>query len=193
LQSILDTMLAKDPAERYQTPAAAAEALHVFMNTGANHEVTPESDPKMTSFLCWLDEKSAAAPTTSMPSLSLPTPSDELEESFGPIPAPKKRFTKGTTPALSPGPAPIPPAAPPSSAGTTKVRSKPSVRTASKASVPKISAGDVKPVLPQISASNALTRRDFLMMGIGAGSVMGAILLGWGLSHLLQTKPADNK
>jgi serine/threonine protein kinase len=185
LQTIIDSMLAKEPGDRYETPEAAAEALHAFMNTGADHDVAEEADPQMKSFLNWLNAKGSTAPTTEMPILT--TPSDEMDDCFQLTPAPTKRGTKVSNPWVESKPS-LPPL---SSQSGTKLKSKTSVRSPSKASVPNVQAVAVGPAPQPVAPSNTLTRRDILMMVIGAAGVTGAVLLGWGLSLLLPAQPAD--
>ena len=57
LQQIVNWMLAKDPGGRYPTPERAAQALEVFLAAGAETHHAPESDPKMGSYLSWLQEE----------------------------------------------------------------------------------------------------------------------------------------
>jgi serine/threonine protein kinase len=186
LQEIVDRMLAKAPADRFETPEAAAEALHVFMNTGADHALAEETDPGMTSFLNWLNEKSSTAQTTEMPVLA--TPSEEMDDCFQLTPAPTKRASRESNPWVESKPS----IAPSSSQSGTKLKSKTSVRTPSKPSVPKVKVVEEAPKSSP-APTNALTRRDMLMMGIGAAGVTGAVLLGWGLSHLLPAQPANER
>jgi serine/threonine protein kinase len=57
LQQIVNYMLAKDPAQRYQTPDRAAQALQVFL-ASANEPSKPlEADPGMRDYLNWLDSQ----------------------------------------------------------------------------------------------------------------------------------------
>jgi len=54
LQTILDWMMAKDPAQRYPTPDRAAQALQVFLMAGAAPAQTLEADVEMVSYLAYL-------------------------------------------------------------------------------------------------------------------------------------------
>jgi serine/threonine protein kinase len=54
LQQILNWMLAKDPAQRYPTPARGGQALQVFLSAGASVRRL-EEEPGMTEFLQWLE------------------------------------------------------------------------------------------------------------------------------------------
>lgn len=63
LQQILNWMIAKDPAQRYPTPERAAQALQVFLAAGNDQLAAPESDPRMRSYLTWLEVESGKQPT----------------------------------------------------------------------------------------------------------------------------------
>jgi eukaryotic-like serine/threonine-protein kinase len=58
LQAIVDTLTAKDPAQRYPTPDQAAKALAAFMTTGAEARAM-ESIPQMQAYLRWLETQGA--------------------------------------------------------------------------------------------------------------------------------------
>ena len=56
LQGILDTMMAKDPAQRYPTPERAMQDLRAFLTA----EESPEApQPKMQEYLKWLATREA--------------------------------------------------------------------------------------------------------------------------------------
>jgi serine/threonine protein kinase len=53
LQQVVDTLMAKDPAQRYSTPDQAAKALKPFL--GSTQVLRPsEADEKMQAYLQWL-------------------------------------------------------------------------------------------------------------------------------------------
>jgi len=62
LQQIVNRMMAKEAAQRYLTPERAAQALHVFLTSGNEQLVTPETDPRMRSYLTWLEVSSGQQP-----------------------------------------------------------------------------------------------------------------------------------
>lgn len=66
LQLVLDKMLAKDPASRYQTPFAAAEALQLFLPEQNNQPVGTSILP---AFQTYLTESNGE-----MPAAGIPTP-----------------------------------------------------------------------------------------------------------------------
>lgn len=55
LQQILNWMMAKDPNQRYPTPERAAQALQVFLAAGAESVGRPEEAPQLHSYLTWLE------------------------------------------------------------------------------------------------------------------------------------------
>lgn len=57
LQQIVNWMVAKDPAGRYPTPERAAQALQVFLVAGASVAAALEGDPKMRTFLTFLEKR----------------------------------------------------------------------------------------------------------------------------------------
>lgn len=55
LQEIVSCMMAKDPAQRYATAAAAANALRSFLHNEGGPVRTPKAAAPMQSYLTWLD------------------------------------------------------------------------------------------------------------------------------------------
>lgn len=161
LQQIINWMLAKDPANRYATPGRAGQALQVFLVAGA--EPTPaEHDPKLRSYLTWLETESngrvAAIPTAAA------------------APAPRRRSRKqkrqrGKTAIglpVQPPPTPV-------------------VKDFDVELVPVPAALPTAPVRPR----SGLSRRDFVAFGLGVGSVLLAILVGWIMALLFRQTPAE--
>jgi serine/threonine protein kinase len=65
LQQILNWMLAKDPTQRYPTPARAASALEVYLASRGPLEDTLDADPQMRAYLAMINkqqETNSAAP-----------------------------------------------------------------------------------------------------------------------------------
>src|SRR5581483_8278078 len=60
---LVDRMLAKDPAQRYPTPARAAQALQAFLASHEEEGTVPDVDARMKSYLQWLEKDSATAAT----------------------------------------------------------------------------------------------------------------------------------
>ncbi|MGE3805712.1 MAG: protein kinase [Gemmataceae bacterium] len=59
LQQFLDIMLAKDPAQRYQTPEQAAEVLGSYLRSQTASLQIPESPALLPSYRTWLDSTAA--------------------------------------------------------------------------------------------------------------------------------------
>jgi serine/threonine protein kinase len=119
LQQILGWMLAKEPGGRYPTPERAAQALQVFLAAGSEAAASPDADPKMRSYLTWLEVHDRApaapaaapappaavpavpaseAPTVAVPALATQPPGSR--RSSDAIPAAKP--PSGTPPAVKP-------------------------------------------------------------------------------------------
>lgn len=80
LAQVVGGMTAKEPEERYQTPAQAAQALQAFLPAGAEALDDPANDPQMRAYLQWLEHdknKEVAPPLTltSRPIQTMSTPS----------------------------------------------------------------------------------------------------------------------
>jgi serine/threonine protein kinase len=157
LQQIVNWMLAKDPGGRYPTPERAAQALEVFLAAGAESLQAPESDPKMGSYLSWLQEEGdknpAAAPAPTEPTINLP-------------PVPPARPTSEAGPKARPKHKPRPQVAPAA------------VKPPSGAAIPVIDVELAPTPAPQPLLGLPLTRRDFVVFGVGAGAGALATFLG---------------
>jgi eukaryotic-like serine/threonine-protein kinase len=181
LQQILNWMLAKDPGGRYPTPERAAQALEVFLAAGAESFHAPESDPKMGTYLSWLQEegdKNPAAPLApTVPALDLP-------------PAPPARPTSEAGPQRPAAAKPRP---------KQKPRSHPAlaaVKPPSGAAIPVIDVELAPTMAPQPLFGLPLTRRDFVVFGVGAGAGALATFLGCLVALLgrrAPTPPEDKK
>ena len=202
LQAVLNTMMAKDPDHRYQTPAEAAQALRVFLPNQPTAAVV--SGKFMDSYLNWLK----TSETDEAPTMDLPTSGGG---------ASAKAASASMSGVLRKGPA-----APPATAATTKpaetqtnpARSGRLVtgRSAGASGVLAKKAGlpppppvqppplredeiDVELIAMPVPSSEPpapvereltdLDRRDVIMLSAGGGAVFFAIVCGWGLSRLI--------
>ncbi len=157
LQAVFDKLTAKKPEDRYRTPAEAADALRPFLPENA---ATAAAPPVLPAYKEWLASES-----------SLELPAEVVKPTDGPAAAP--RTGTGPVPASAVKRAPpLPP-------------------------VPARPVGDEIDVelvtLPAASAKATagrspfeLSRRDFVMLGIGAGGVLTAIAVGYGLAKVLR-------
>ena len=105
LQQIVNWMMAKDPAQRYATPARAAQALQVFLVAGQESLSLTQIDPGLQMYLQWLDHKSASEITMlALPLLRRPSlPPRRLRPCQAGSPLPSRRPRR---PSLRPHPVP---------------------------------------------------------------------------------------
>jgi serine/threonine protein kinase len=192
LQQIVNWMMAKEASQRYQTPDRAAQALQVFLAAGAAPLPPAEAEPKMRSYLTWL-EMSKSSPEGSPP----PAPSPEAAVSAV-ASDPNQAITDRP---LKPAPVSTPEGRPKHSRSRHKHHAKkPKPHLAPPAAEPKVAEPapnwdvELVPTLPLLETAVAirsfvLTRRDLLMLGIGAGSVTAAGLIGMAVARLSGRKP----
>jgi serine/threonine protein kinase len=186
VQQVVNQMLAKNPVQRYQTPMMAASALQPFLSAGAEVPQTLENDPQMKSYLKWLEERKNKMPASVAAS--------------GPKPA--VALTPGR-----PGPggkaAPVAqPAAPPPgmeerkrSKGDKKKRKARLLARLKKRKRRAAAAGAegvelIPMAAPPPSGGRrrmGLTLRDWILLGVGAGSVILVALLGMMLANKLSS------
>jgi hypothetical protein len=210
-QMVLDRFLAKRPDERYQTPAEASEALAPFAADGA-----PVSAVKLVpAFQDWLQSesqmeaaKAAKAGTGTKPSAPLPAPVEVTK----PVPAGAAKSTAptkpgtaqprpaspkpGTAPAPAlkpsanvpaqarPAPAPIPAPAPPPQEEEVDVE----LVTELPAAPPAFSESAAAPAAAVERPLWQPDRRDWIMLAVGACSVLSAVGVGYGLARALKRK-----
>ncbi|HBI45746.1 MAG TPA: hypothetical protein DDY78_23275 [Planctomycetales bacterium] len=174
LQQILNWMLAKDPAGRYPTPERAAQALEVFLAAGAESSQAPESDPNMGSYLSWLQEEGDKRPSPA----SVPT-----EAAINLPPVQPARPTSEAGPQRQAG-------AKPRSKQKPRSQLAPApVRPPSGAAIPVIDVELAPTAAPQPLFGLPLTRRDFVVFGIGAGAGALATFLGCMVALLGRRSP----
>lgn len=204
LQQIINWMMAKDPAQRYPTPERNAQALQVFLAAGMETVRQPEADPSMTQFLSWLESGGAnGANRPAAPAVPTATPVARTAPSGAvPTAAPVPRPPAPSPPAVAP---PRPADTSGSRSGRNKKRNKkrrsrpaidvnpkrsrkgspvedfdvelipvqPNAPGTSRAAMP--TSPPILPPNPPQRGNRGLTRRDLLMLGIGAGSVIVTI------------------
>jgi serine/threonine protein kinase len=61
-QTIMNSLLAKDPAQRFSTPAQAARALKPFIEPGVGSAPGADDAPQLRSYLTWLETAPAEPP-----------------------------------------------------------------------------------------------------------------------------------
>jgi serine/threonine protein kinase len=198
LQQIVNWMIAKEPVKRYPTPERAAQALQVFLAAGEEALAAPENDPKMRTYLTWLElEDQKSKPPSKSSGATLPD-----------LPAGEAGARKAAeAPTVM---TPAPPVGRPSSdkpvAGRDAARKGSSRHHSAKAkrrhkkrhhaeaavAVPAVAEpasvstidvellpGGVKSSVPPRFSLNQLSRRELAMFGIGAGVGAVATFLGF--------------
>jgi serine/threonine protein kinase len=181
LQKIIDTMLAKEPDQRYPTPERAAQALRIFLAGDRETAAASGEGEQLRSYLQWVDTERTRDYEV-RPAASAASPAKT---------APGKSAGSGTRLGRS--------SAPPSSRaekGKQKVPAGTGARAEETKNVSAAESFDVE-LVPLPSSPNQATgrgdgfhlnRRDYLMLGTGAGGVLVAVLLGWSLAQLLRRK-----
>ncbi len=187
LQQIVNWMMAKDPAQRYPTPERAAQALQVYLAAGTEMAAAPEAEPHLRSYLTWLEseEHGQAAPATEA---AAPAAGVASSVTANPRDRPLKPL------AVEPGGES--PARPRKSGHRHHARKvKPPPQTATQPEPPRTlepePAWDVELVpglaFQEVAFSSkglVVTRRDLLMLGIGAGMAATAGLITFAVMQL---------
>ncbi len=88
LQQIINYMLAKDPGQRYPTPERASQALQMFLLADSQAPAPLEEPPQMRKYLTWLDTapEVRATPETEDPPLAKPVKGAASPLNPSPIP-----------------------------------------------------------------------------------------------------------
>jgi serine/threonine protein kinase len=162
LQQIMNWMLAKDPAQRYPTPGRAAQALQIFLVAGSE-PTSPDQDAKFRSYLTWLE--TAANAKNSQPPTSGPTVATAHRRSR------KLKRQRAKTAMSTPA---RPPVASPVVEFDVELVSLP----------PPVA-------IPAPHVQTRISRRDYLAFGLGAGSVLLAIVVGWLMALMFRTNASD--
>jgi serine/threonine protein kinase len=188
-QVVMDSLLAKDPAQRYATANQAARAVSALLPNLPEPPAPPAPGPQMNSYLIWLETRDENGAPTSPPSTPSPAPA-------GPA---LKAPAQGPVPVAA-AVAVAPPAAPKVSpaAQTPVPAARPTVPVAALA--PATSQSPVPPVAKLVSPAPAAalvpaavapsgkplwralfrpTRRDLLFAGTGAGLLLVLELILW--------------
>ncbi|MCE9563618.1 MAG: serine/threonine protein kinase [Planctomycetes bacterium] len=221
LQGVMDKMLAKSPADRYQTPEDAAEALKPFVGTGP----APAAASVVPAYKAWLESESQFEPTSKMPA----APQQPIKPSAGgsgagraagsgSVPMSAVKPGTGAAPALpsKPGTGVAPAVSAKSGAGlqassvakpapprTGKLpKAPPPPRPAmEEVEVELVVEQSPAPmyfpppepvqVLPPERALSELDRRDWMMLAFGATGVLFAVGLGYGLARIVRKKSEE--
>jgi eukaryotic-like serine/threonine-protein kinase len=196
LQQALNWMMAKDPNQRYPTPARAAQALQMFMPPMLEE---PLVSAPLPAYLQYLQAAGFMEAPKQAPAPPKPAPPPAIEPQLPGVPSipvgriepeGKKRERKkdGTGPKPKLG-APVPAAATMPQAPYTSMEEY-DVEVVATAPPPM-----APPPLPLKAAADDrslfdLDRRDWIMAGAGAAIMAVALLMGYGISRALRTPPA---
>jgi serine/threonine protein kinase len=183
LQQVVDWMLAKEPSQRYATPGRAAKALEVFLiDRVAESEPGPE--PQMQAYLESID----AAVIT--PTQRMATPPAARASPRGEPPMPVQAPAKPASPSTK-ARRPAAPSLPPATKPRMKVATQPPIGEPPGSPDDRDTADvELVPAIPyqpfaQGETGLRLSRRDFAMLGLGAGSALTAVVIGLTLARLL--------
>jgi serine/threonine protein kinase len=179
LQQVINWMMAKQPAQRYATPERAAQALQIFLvaESAGSASATEAEPPQLKKFLTWLEtdgngeaERKGTSPPAAI---------------AAPVSAPVARAGKLT---------PVPPTRP------AKVKRRGDKQAAAPVvqpppvAVPAANPVDIDVELVPITAQTAeppgrglrFSRRDWMLLGLGAGAVILFGLLGMAVAWFLR-------
>lgn len=175
LQQILSYMMAKKPEERYPTPERAAQALQMFLMADSEPAKAAEA-PQMRKYLTWLE--TAAAPggpdATVPPSGGAPSTMAaprKSKETPPPAPRPSKKHKKHRLGASQPAGVALPATTP----GTPAAPLNPAEFDVELVPLPA-NPGAAASVEPKILWG--LSKRDWILVGIGGGAVFVVMLFG---------------
>jgi serine/threonine protein kinase len=176
LQQIINWMLAKAPAQRYPTPERAAQALQVFLAANSEPARPSEEGPQLRRYLTWLETagngeaKEAAAQRGKSPRANaLPVPAARRHHSSKKQHKRRKRSGSSHNMHLPPPPPGAAPAARPTEFDVELVPTPPPA---------PVALGERQGI--------RLTKREWALIGIGAGAVTIAVLVGMTLAMVLR-------
>lgn len=205
LQQIVSQMLAKNPVQRYQTPIQAAQALQPFLSAGAEVVQTLENDPGMRAFLKWVEDRAKSGgnkPAAAPPARPTGPNASGARPAVAVTPARPGAPVAGRVPVAQP-------VVPPPDQDGKRKRSKHEkkkrkarllarMKKKRKAEGAVLGAEGVE--LIPMAARGArggrkklgLTLRDWILLGVGAGSVILVALLGMILANRLSADRAPD-
>jgi serine/threonine protein kinase len=194
LQQIINWMLAKDPARRYPTPERAGQALQVFLVADSEPPRTSEDGPQMRKYLTWLETapgaeakeaepappRAVAAPVAPLAQPVCPPARKTAEPAPAHHEAARKQRRHKKRTGARPGhvaatrePAGAPPVALPAAPAQFDVELVP------------LNPAAVPSAAPQ-APGPGLSRRDWMLLGIGAAAVIVAMSIGMVLAFALR-------
>jgi serine/threonine protein kinase len=169
LQEVVSCLLAKDPARRYPTPERAAQALRPHLGDYAEPVPRSTVEPYLPAYLTWLEDGNAVlASVPGAPALPVSAP-------LGP--QPQEQRAKSPAPAQAPRPGSPVPAAP-----------EPAPTVIENIPAQFLRRGAILRERTRSRSPIELSRRDWIMMGVGAGGILLIEALAYVLSRILGRK-----
>jgi serine/threonine protein kinase len=212
LAQIVDWMMAKQAAQRYPTPARAAQAMDAFLMVTSESAKPVEESPQLRKYLTWLEttEKPGDDPDATIPPpANMPTPAAKPTSNaklpVAPAPPPAKPASNPNLPAAVaakrkkrtgvkvPEAAPLPAAAPTAPAAIP-LPAEPApisapevfdVELIDAAAPPPTGAAPATPSAPPRKGSQQLSKRDLILLGAGAGAMFVFCLLCTGVKFVV--------
>jgi serine/threonine protein kinase len=184
LSQIVNWMMAKQPSQRYPTPARAAQALDAFLMVTSEPAKPAEETPQLRKYLTWLEtaDKGEADADLTLPPPAIPTAPRAKPASHPKVPAaPPKPASNPSIPAAKAKPAAPPERKPKKRTGVkmpeaaTPAAAIPTAAAAPPQNAVPLDQIDVELVdVPEPPKSKGFrpTKRDALMVGVGVGLVL---------------------
>jgi serine/threonine protein kinase len=206
LQQVFDRLTAKDPNQRYQTPAAASEALRQFLAPNAGARAAKSQ--LVPAYREWLETESQMEPRAPLPPEPRPeaakagtAPAPAIKAGTGPSrPLPQKPGTAPSPVLASPKPGtgpvvPVAPYAPPARPQPAPLPLDDEVEVelvtmpppAPAPAVPVAVPLPVPDLLPEDRPLWPPDRRDWLMLAAGGLGVLAAVGVGYGFARLVRS------
>lgn len=201
LQQIVNWMLAKKPEQRYATPERAAQALEVFLRADAPAAKPLEVAPQMRKYLTWLE-------TDAVAESKLPPSAENILDSPAEIQANPRKGGKANRhrkpgarahdvplakPYVPPSPAsPSGPIMPLYDEYDVELVEMPGAEKPADARIalPGFAPDVEQPLSRAMPVSRSilgLSRRDWMLIGIGAGVLLGLVAIVFLALYLLRT------
>jgi eukaryotic-like serine/threonine-protein kinase len=178
LLKAIDAMMSKDPARRPATPERAAQALQNFLPPEPVMPASSEKDPRQRSYLKWLKKEASAG--------RIETQGSAPDRPAKPEVAPPAEGDRKKPPSAARVELPKAKPRPPEPALPVPAGESAQVQVIPEPASPTEDEFDVvlEPLTPERRGLMDVSRRDFLMIGVGAGVVLLALFWGWLLARL---------
>ncbi len=153
LEQIVNWMMAKQPAQRYPTPARAAQALDAFLMVTSESTRPVEEPPQMKKYLTWLEMTDKSSDETAAPATAAPvarakppsTPNLPVASAVKPASSPPVAAAAPAKPASNPN---VPVAASKAADAPVAQKAAPAERRRKKRTGVKMPGADGPPAVP---------------------------------------------